>query len=219
MNTFEKNSRNTVKRVPKRGHYDKETVYKILDATYVCQVAFVIDGQPFIIPTVFGRKDDTLYLHGSVKSRMMTSLEDGIPVCINVTFTDGIVLARSAFHHSLNYRSVSVFGKAKPVPHEEKNAAFKVITDQILKGRWEESRQPTEKELQVTSVLAIKIEDASAKVRTGPPVDDKEDLKLPIWGGVLPLNTQFGTPIPDEFTPEDMDLPQSILNVKPELEQ
>jgi nitroimidazol reductase NimA-like FMN-containing flavoprotein (pyridoxamine 5'-phosphate oxidase superfamily) len=214
MDTYNKNPRNTVKRVPKRGQYDKESVYKILDASYVCQVAFVIDGQPFIIPTVYGRKDDTIYLHGSVKSRMMTSLEEGIPVCINVTFNDGIVLARSAFHHSLNYRSVSVFGKAKPVPHEDKNAAFKVITNQILKGRWEEARKPTEKELQVTSVLAIEIEDAAAKVRTGPPVDDKEDLDLPIWGGVIPLYTVAGQSIPDEYTPKDMGLPDSILNME-----
>ncbi len=214
MDTYKKNPRNTVKRVPKRGHYDKESVYKILDATYVCQVAFVIDGQPFIIPTVYGRKDDTIYLHGSVKSRMMKSLEEGIPVCINVTFTDEIVLARSAFHHSLNYRSVTVFGKAKPIPHEEKNAAFEVITNQILKGRWEEVRQPTEKELQITSVLAVEIEDAAAKIRTGPPVDDKEDLELPIWGGVIPLHTIVGQSIPDEFTPEDMGLPKSILNME-----
>ena len=213
MNTYEKNARNTIKRVPKRGYYDKETVYKILDATYVCQVAFVVDGQPFIIPTVFGRKDDTIFLHGSVKSRMMTSLEEGIPVCINVTFTDGIVLARSAFHHSLNYRSVSIFGKARAVAHEQKNEAFQVIMDQILKGRWEEARKPSEKELQVTSVLAIEIEDAAAKIRTGPPVDDKEDLELPIWGGVVPLVTQIGNPIPDEYTPEDMGLPASILHL------
>ncbi len=213
MDTYNKNDRNTVKRVPKRSHYDKKTVHEILDAGFVCQVAFVINDQPFIIPTIYGRDGDTLFLHGAVKSRMMKSLEKGIPVCINVTFSDGIVLARSAFHHSLNYRSVSVFGKAKPVPPEQKNNALKIISDQILKGRWEEARPPTPKELEVTSVLAVEIEDAAAKIRTGPPVDDKADLALPIWGGVLPFTTHIGTPKPDDNTPEDMDLPESIKNI------
>ncbi|KAA3621036.1 MAG: pyridoxamine 5'-phosphate oxidase family protein [Bacteroidetes bacterium] len=213
MNTYNKNERNTVKRVPKRGHYDKKTVYEVLDAGFVCQVAFVIDGQPFIIPTIYGRSGDTLYLHGSVKSRMMTSLEEGIPVCINVTFTDGIVLARSAFHHSLNYRSVTVFGKAKPISTEQKNVAFKVISDQILKGRWEEARQPTQKEMDVTSVLAVEIEDAAAKIRTGPPADDKADLDLPIWGGVVPMTTVYGTPIPDDHNPADRSLPDSVKHI------
>lgn len=213
MDTYKKNERNTVKRVPKRGHYDKKTVYDVLDAGFVCQVAFVVDNQPFIIPTIYGREGDVLYLHGSVKSRMMTNLERGIPVCINVTFTDGIVLARSAFHHSLNYRSVSVFGKAFPVSEEEKNRALKIVSDQILKGRWEEARQPTTKELAVTSVLAVKIEDAAAKIRTGPPSDDKADLDLPIWGGVVPINAQLGSPLPDEFTHEDMDVPESVKNI------
>ena len=210
MESYNKNPRNTVKRAPKRGHYDKKTVYEILDASCVCQVAFVVDGQPFIIPVVYGRKADTIYLHGSVKSRLMKSLEQGIPVCINVTFTDGLVLARSAFHHSLNYRSVSVFGKAKAVAMEEKNAAFKVIMDQMLKGRWEESRKPNEKELEITAVLAVEIEDAVAKIRTGPPVDDKKDLDLPIWAGVVPFRTLTEDAIKDEFTPQSMALPQSL---------
>ena len=213
MDTYNKNERNTVKRVPKRGHYDKKTVYEVLDAGFVCQVAFVVESQPFIIPTIYGRSGDTLYFHGSVKSRLMKTLGEGIPVCVNVTFTDGIVLARSAFHHSLNYRSVNVYGKAKEVPDHEKHEAFKIITDQILKGRWEEARQPNPKELEVTSVLGVEIEDAVAKIRTGPPVDDKEDLDLPIWAGVLPLVTQMGKAVPDEFTPENMDLPDSIKNI------
>jgi nitroimidazol reductase NimA-like FMN-containing flavoprotein (pyridoxamine 5'-phosphate oxidase superfamily) len=213
MDTYDKNDRNTVKRIPKRGHYDKKTVYEILDSGFVCQVAFSINDQPFIIPTIYGRDGDTLYLHGSAKSRMMTSLEEGIPVSINVTFVDGIVLARSAFHHSLNYRSVTVFGKAKPVPKEHKYKSLKVISDQILKGRWEEARPPNQKELEVTSVLVVDIEDAAAKIRTGPPSDDKADLKLPIWGGVLPFTSHTATPLPDSFTPEDMDLPDSIKNI------
>ena len=213
MDTFNKNDRNTVKRVPKRGHYDKKTVYEVLDAGFVCQVAFVINDQPFIIPTIYGRDENTLFLHGSVKSRMMKSLGKGIPVCINVTFTDGIVLARSAFHHSLNYRSVTVFGTAKTVPHEQKNKALKVISDQILRGRWEEARPPSQKELEVTSLLAVDIEDAAAKIRTGPPADDKADLELPIWGGVVPFTTLVGIPLADNYTPEDMDLPDSIKNI------
>ena len=200
MNTFEKTTRNTVKRVPKRGHYDKETIYKILDAGCLCHVGFNINGQPYVIPTIYGRHEDTIYLHGAVTSRMVTNLASGIPACITVTHVDGLVLARSAFHHSMNYRSAVVFGTATLVENEEeKNKALFCISENIIKDRWDEVRAPSAKELKGTSVLSLHIEEASAKVRTGPPVDDKEDYSLPVWAGVIPLQTTVGDLIPDDL--------------------
>ncbi len=197
MSDYEKTSRNTVKRIPKRGHYDQKTVFEILDAGFVCHAGFVMDGQPFVIPTAYGRKDDVIYLHGATTSRMMKALQKGIPVCITVTHLDGIVLARSVFNSSMNYRSAVIFGTATLVPDEEKNDALFVVSEQILKGRWDEAREPIQKELKATTVLAVKIESASAKIRTGAPGDDKPDYDLPIWAGVLPIKQVFEAPVMD----------------------
>ena len=189
MSAFEKTERTTITRLPKRGVYEKETVFAILDEALVCTVAFVLNGQPFQIPTGFCRKGDTLYIHGSVGSFYMRELAaNKLPVCISVTHLDGLVLARSAFHHSVNYRSVVVFGQAEKV--EDKNELYEVLeifTNKMQPGRWDDIRKPNDGEWKATMVLKFKIDDASAKVRTGGPIDDDEDYDLNIWAGVVPL--------------------------------
>jgi uncharacterized protein len=198
MGTFPKTPRTTVRRIPKRGVYDRAEVYSILDQGFICHVGFVVDGQPYVIPTGYARDGDTMYIHGSAASRMLRTVGDGVDVCVTVTLVDGFVLARSVFHHSMNYRSVVVLGKARLVTDdEEKRTALRCFTNHIVAGRWEEARQPTDQELKATSVLALPIEEASAKVRTGPPIDDEEDYALPIWAGVVPIETHAGTPVSD----------------------
>ena len=209
MNNYKITERNKVKRVPKRGAYDRESVYRILDAGFVCHVGFVVDGQPYVIPTAYGRDGNTVYIHGATKSRMLVNLEKGIPVCLTVTHLDGIVVARSAFHSSLNYRSAVVFGQAKPVHDHLKNHALKVITNNIIDGRWEEARSPYEKELKGTTVLGIDIESASAKIRTGGPNDEKEDYELEIWAGIIPLQMMAGKPVDDDLLREGLPIPPS----------
>jgi nitroimidazol reductase NimA-like FMN-containing flavoprotein (pyridoxamine 5'-phosphate oxidase superfamily) len=200
-----------VKRAPKRGFYDRETIYKILDNHFICQIAFIHEGYPVIIPTIFGREKENLYIHGATVSRMLLELEKGVAISLNVTQTDGIVLSRSAFHHSLNYHSVTIFGEATLITNDkERYKALKIISDQIIPNRWEEVRLPNNKELNVTKILKIPITEASAKIRTGPPVDDKPDYDLPIWAGVLPINKAFGDPIPDLALGEDITLPRSV---------
>jgi uncharacterized protein len=190
--------RTQVGRLPKRGDYSKATIHGILDAAFLCHVGFVIDGQPFVIPTGYGRGGDTLYIHGSAASRMLRNLEHGIEACVTVTLIDGIVLARAAFHHSMNYRSVVLLGVATLVEDADaKVSALRTISEQIVPGRWADVRPPTAQELKATTVLALPIDEASAKVRTGPPIDDEEDYNLDIWAGVLPLSVQPGTPVPD----------------------
>ena len=212
MNTFNKTTRNTLRRSPQRGHYDRATIYPILDAGFLCHVGFTIGEQPYVLPNAYGREGDTLYLHGAVGNRMLKQLEQGVPVCITVTHTDGIVLARSVFHHSFNYRSVVAFGTARLVAEERKEHALHVVTEQILKGRWDEARTPTEQELKITKVLAVTIEEASAKVRTGPPKDEEEDYALPLWAGVLPLRTVAGEPVPDSAAGPPIATPDSVKN-------
>jgi uncharacterized protein len=198
MTTFTPTERTQVKRLPKRGAYDRETVHKILDEAFVCHVGFVADGQPYVIPTNYGRSGDTLYLHGSAASRMLRTLSAGIPVCVTVTLVDGLVLARSAFHHSVNYRSVVVLSTARLVDDPaEKMEALRLFTEHIMKGRWDDIRLPTDQEMKGTTVLALPLEEVSAKVRTGGPIDDEEDYALPMWAGVLPLAVVSGSPIPD----------------------
>lgn len=200
-----------VKRTPKRGYYDKETVYKILDANFICQIAFIYEGYPVIIPTIYGRNGDFVYIHGATVSRMLLELEKGLPVSLNVTQTDGIVLARSAFHHSLNYQSVTLFGEAILVSNDnERYEALEIISNQIIPNRWEEVRLPNEKELKATKILKIPITEASAKIRTGPPVDDNADLDLPIWAGVIPIKTIFGEPIQDPILKEGILISKSV---------
>ncbi len=213
MSDFATTERTQVKRLPKRGKYDSETVYKILDEAFVCHVGFVVDGQPFVIPTNFGRVGDTVYLHGSAASRMLRTLSGGIPVCVTVTLVDGLVLARSAFHHSVNYRSVVILGTAKLVEDPtQKMEALRLFTEHVMKGRWDEIRWPNEQELKGTTVLALPLEEVSAKVRVGGPVDDEEDYSLPVWAGVLPLAQTKGAPVPDTRLKEGTPVPQYITN-------
>ena len=199
MDAYTPTDRTRVRRLAKRGVYDKAQVHAILDEGYLCHVGFVIDAQPFVIPTGYVRVDDRVYIHGSAASRMLRTLDQqGIDVCVTVTLVDGFVLARSAFHHSMNYRSVVVLGKARLVTgDDEKRTALRSFTNHIVPGRWDEVRQPSEQELKATSVLALPLDEVSAKVRTGPPIDDEEDYALPVWAGVVPMQTQFGEPAPD----------------------
>src|SRR5215470_16410662 len=213
MSQFTPTDRTQVKRLPKRGHYERETVCSILDSAFVCHVGFSVDGQPFVIPTNFGRSGDTLYLHGSAASRMLKTLSGGVPVCVTVTHVDGLVLARSAFHHSVNYRSVIILGNARLVEEPaEKLEALRLFTEHVIKGRWDDVRQPTEQELKATTVLAIPLEEVSAKVRSGGPLDDEADYTLPVWAGVLPLEIIAGSPEPDALRKSDPPLPEYLKN-------
>jgi uncharacterized protein len=198
-------------RRPSRGSRDWETVRQILDAGFLAHVGFCVDGQLFVIPTLYGREGERLYLHGSVASRMLGELGTGIPACVTVTFVDGLVLARSAFDHSMNYRSVVAFGTAQKVAdRERKLEALRVISEHLIAGRWEEVRGPSEKELKATTVLEFGIEEASAKVRSGPPQDDESDYGLPVWAGVLPLEIQSRPPVPDDKLVEGVTLPEYV---------
>ena len=215
MSTFTPTERTQVKRLPKRGAYDRETVFKILDEAFVCHVGFVVDGRPFVIPTNYGRSGEILYLHGSAASRMLRTLSLGIPVCVTVTLVDGLVLARSAFHHSANYRSVVVLGTARLVEDPaEKMEALRIFTEHIMKGRWDDIRWPTEQEMKGTTVLALPLEEVSAKVRSGGPVDDEEDYALKMWAGVLPLPITPGTPIPDARLNPSTEVPPYMHGYK-----
>jgi nitroimidazol reductase NimA-like FMN-containing flavoprotein (pyridoxamine 5'-phosphate oxidase superfamily) len=189
--------RSTVKRQPARAAYDAEAVHAVLDAAPMGHLGFVVDGQPFVIPMLYGRVGDAVYLHGSVASRLMRTMADGVPVCLSVTLVDGLVLARSAFHHSMNYRSAVAFGSAVRVDGDEQVAGLKAISEHLRPGRWDEVREPSEVELRQTSVLRLDVEEASAKARTGGPVDEPEDLDLPVWAGVVPCALVWGTPVPD----------------------
>lgn len=205
--------RTTIKRVPKRGNYEQETIYQILDEGLVCHVGFVVDNQPYVIPTAYGRVEDKLYIHGSPASRMLRNLQQGIQVCLTVTLIDGLVLARSAFHHSMNYRSVVVFGTAEVVsdPEEKLNALY-AFTEQVIPGRWQEVRQPNHNELAGTLVLSLPLIEASAKIRTGAPVDDEADYSLPIWAGEMPLHVVASTPINDPRLQPGIVPPSNVLN-------
>jgi hypothetical protein len=192
-----------------RAVYDREAVYRILDEGFLCHVGFSVDGQPFVIPTSYGRKDAQLYIHGSAASRMLrTAQKEGVPVCITVTLLDGLVLARSIFNHSMNYRSVVILGKATLVDDPaEKLAALRLLSEHILPGRWDDSRQPNERELKATSVLRLPIEEFSAKVRQGPVIDDEEDYSFPTWAGVVPLEMKAGEPINDARLAPGQEVP------------
>ena len=194
--------------MPKRGHYDRPTVHAIIDEALVCHVAFAIDGVPTVIPTLHARRDDTLLLHGAKTSRLLQHVGAGNPVSVAMTLIDGIVLARSVFHHSMNYRSVVLHGSGTMLTtDEEKLAALEAFAEHIARGRWADARRPTKKELKATSVVAIPIDLAAAKIRTGPPLDDDEDYALPIWAGVLPLTLKAGAAIPDPRLNRGVDVP------------
>jgi uncharacterized protein len=215
MGDFEPTQRTTLRRLPKRASYERETVNRILDEGFVCHVGFIVDGAPVVIPTAYGRAGETLYIHGSAASRMLKALREGIDVCVTVTLIDGLVLARSAFHHSMNYRSVVIFGKARFVEDEsEKWEALRAFTDHIMRGRWEESRQPSRQEMRATTVLALTLEEASAKIRTGPPVDDDDDYELMVWAGVLPLRLETAEALPDPRLRDGVELPQYVVNYR-----
>jgi hypothetical protein len=214
---FPRTPRTTLKRLPQRAVFDRELVYKILDEGFICHVSFTVDGQPFVIPTGYTRIADQLYIHGSQMSRMLRTLSQGIDVCIAVTLVDGLVLARSAFHHSVNYRSVVIFGRAAIV--EEKQAklgALFAFSEHIIPGRWNDVREPTEQELKATTVLSLPLLEVSAKVRTGPPIDDEDDYSLSVWAGVLPLRMVAGEPINDPRLPESIQPPTYALKYRRE---
>jgi len=208
LESFAPTSRTRVVREPDRGVYEREAVYRILDEGFICHVGFNLDGQPFVIPTSYGRSGDNLYIHGSAASRMLRNVSDGIPVCVTVTLTDGFVLARSVFNHSMNYRSVVALGKAMLVETPaEKREALHAFTEKIIRGRWNDARQPNDKELKATSVLRLPLTEVSAKVRTGPPLDDDPDYALPVWAGVIPLQLVPGEPIRDERCDASIPVP------------
>jgi len=203
--------RTRVIREAERGVYDREAVNRVLDEGFLCHVGFVVDGQPFVIPTSYGRKAENLYVHGSSASRMLRQMKEGVPVCVTITLLDGLVLARSIFNHSMNYRSVVILGKATLVNDgDEKLAALRVLSEHILPGRWDDVRQPNERELKATSVLRVPIEEFSAKIRTGPPIDDEEDYAFPTWAGVLPLGTTIGAPISDPRLNPSFAVPEYV---------
>src|SRR5277367_1674633 len=191
-------ARTRVVREPQRAVYDREAVNQILDEAFLCHVGFVADAQPFVIPTSYGRDGDTLYIHGSAASRMLRNLDQGVAVCVTVTLLDGLVLARSIFNHSMNYRSVVVLGTAVAVQDPaEKLEALRLLSEHILPGRWVESRLPNEKEIKATLVMRLPITEFSAKVREGPPIDDEVDYSFPTWAGVIPLEMVAGAPVDD----------------------
>jgi nitroimidazol reductase NimA-like FMN-containing flavoprotein (pyridoxamine 5'-phosphate oxidase superfamily) len=203
--------RTRVVREPQRAVYDRDVVNRILDDGFLCHVGFVVDGQPFVIPTSYGRHEDVLYIHGSAASRMLRNVSGGIPVCVTVTLLDGLVLARSIFNHSMNYRSVVVLGTGTVIEDsEEKLAALRLLSEHIVPGRWEEARQPNEKELKATTVIRVPIREFSAKVREGPVIDDEEDYAFPVWAGVLPLKVVAGDPIRDSRVFEEIDVPDYV---------
>lgn len=215
MSDFPTSKRNTINRLPQRGHYDAETIYSILDEALICHVAFTQESEPFVIPSLYARLDDCILLHGAKASRLMKYIQEGGQVSIAVSLIDGLVVARSVFHHSVNYRSVVLFGKGTLVKAEaEKMHALEVITEHILPGRWAEARKPTPKELNATTVVSIPIESASAKVRTGQPGDDEDDYKLPIWAGVLPLSLQASAPINDPLLMGGIPVPPYVSGYK-----
>jgi nitroimidazol reductase NimA-like FMN-containing flavoprotein (pyridoxamine 5'-phosphate oxidase superfamily) len=203
--------RSKIRRHPERGAYDRATIDAILDEALVAHVGFIHDGGPVVIPISYGRSGDTIYLHGSSISRMLRSLASGADVCLTVTLLDALVLARSTFHHSLNYRSVVIFGKGRLVTDpQEKERALECIVEHIVPGRTREARGPDEKELAATSVIALAIDEASAKTRSGPPIDAAEDLERATWAGLLPIAPNYGPPIADRFVPEGLEVPGTI---------
>jgi len=208
MEELTQTARTTLKRLPKRGAFDRESINQILDEGFICHVGFAVEGRPFVIPTGYARAGDRIFIHGSQASRMLRTLGQGIEVCLTVTLIDGLVLARSAFHHSMNYRSVVVFGRATVVDErKEKLAALLALSEHMIPGRWADVREPNESEVKLTTVLSLPIEEASAKVRTGPPLDDEEDYELPVWAGVIPLRLIADWPIEDPRLKDGLEPP------------
>lgn len=200
-----------LRRLPKRGSHSPEVIHGILDAGFLAHVGFAVEAQPFVIPTLYGRDAEKLYLHGSAASRMLRHLDKGVAACVTVTLVDGLVLARSAFHHSMNYRSVVAFGTARQITDQAKKVhALRVISDHVIQGRWDDVRGPSAQELKATAVLEFSIEEASAKIRTGPPVDDEEDYELPVWAGVVPMTLETKAEEPDPRLRDGMETPDYV---------
>ena len=215
MNEIPRTERTTLKRLPKRGSFDREVVNAILDEGFICHVGFVADDKPVVIPTGYARVDENLIIHGSRASRMLCALGKEIDLCVTVTLIDGLVLARSAFHHSMNYRSVVIFGRANAIEtRTEKLAALRALSEHMIPGRWDCVREPNERELQQTTVLSVPLKEASAKIRTGQPIDDDEDYELPIWAGVLPLRICPETPIVDPLVQKNVPIPPHVLSYR-----
>lgn len=210
-----KTPRTSLKRLPKRGAFNRQTIDSILDEGFICHVGFVVDGQPYVIPTGYARVDNDLYIHGSSASRMLRTLSEGVDVCVTVTLVDGLVLARSAFHHSINYRSVVLLGNAELVTDpNEKNAALEALTEHIVPGRWADVRWPNDLQLKATAVLRLPINEASAKIRTGDPVDDNEDYEMTVWAGVLPISVSTGGPVTDSKLPAGIEPPDYVSSYR-----
>ena len=215
MSEFPVTPRNQVKRVPQRGAYDQETIYGIIDEALICHVGFVQDGQPYVIPTIHARWDDRLILHGAPASRLLKHVQAGLEVCVAITLLDGLVLARSVFHHSMNYRSVVLFGKGVLLEdEEEKMNALETLTEHLIQGRWQDARRPNAAEMKATIVVAVPIDSASAKIRIGPPGDDEEDYALPIWAGVLPIEQRFAPPQDDPKLAPGIPVPNYVRDYR-----
>jgi nitroimidazol reductase NimA-like FMN-containing flavoprotein (pyridoxamine 5'-phosphate oxidase superfamily) len=213
MSQLPQTERTALKRLPKRGSFDRDVINAILDEGFVCHVGFIADDKPVVIPTGYARVGEELIIHGSQASRMLRALGKGIDVCVTVTLIDGLVLARSAFHHSMNYRSVVVFGRAQVIDgREEKLAALRALSEHMIRGRWDYVREPNEQELQQTTVLSVPLKEASAKIRTGQPIDDDEDYDLPIWAGILPLRISTESPVADPRLRMDLEIPAHVLS-------
>lgn len=213
MSEFEKTPHTRIRRMPERGHYDRETVYAIVDEALICHIGFVDEGRPFVIPTIHARIGDTIVLHGAKASRLLKHAQAGNDFCITTTLLDGLVMARSVFHHSMNYRSAMLFGRGRVIEEEQARwDALRAITEHVMRGRWDDARRPNEMEMSATTVVAIDIEEASAKMRSGPPGDDEADYALDVWAGVLPINAHFGQPIDDPKRTHDVALPDCIAS-------
>lgn len=215
MTAFEPTERTKVRRIADRGMYDRESTYAIVDEALICHIGFVDEGQPYVIPTIHARVGDRLFIHGSRVSRMLRCLATGAPACITVTLLDGLVLARSAFHHSMNYRSVVVLAMGTDVIDPvEKNRALEALTEHVIAGRWADARPPSDKELAATSVLSFPLDEASAKVRSGPPKDDEDDYSLPVWARVIPMALQAGVPLSDPRLPGGIAPPPYVTSYR-----
>jgi nitroimidazol reductase NimA-like FMN-containing flavoprotein (pyridoxamine 5'-phosphate oxidase superfamily) len=211
MAPYELTDKNRVRRVPERGIYERDIVYDIVDRALIGHVGFSVDGEPFVIPTLIARQDDQILVHGATSSRLMRHIKTGAPLCIAVTHVDGLVLARSIFHHSVNYRSAVLFGAGKFI--EDRNAkmeALRLFSERLVPGRWEDVRQPNDVELKATAIASVGIDLASAKIRTGPPGDEEEDYHLPVWAGVLPIHKLYGDPVPDDRLDPAIDIPEYL---------
>jgi nitroimidazol reductase NimA-like FMN-containing flavoprotein (pyridoxamine 5'-phosphate oxidase superfamily) len=215
MERYTPTERTQVKRRSQRGCYDRETVHRILDEAFLCHVGFIADGRPVVIPTAYGRDGDRIYLHGAPLNRTLRAMADGLDVCVTVTLIDGLVLARSAFHHSINYRSVVIFGRAREVKDREaKQRALRVFTDHVIRGRWEDVREPHQQETDGTLVVELPLEEVSAKIRSGPPIDDAADMSLPVWAGVLPVALVTGAPVADPLMAEGIAAPEYVVGYR-----